>query len=580
MLQIVVVRIPFSGSLHAVVFNLTKLGKITENGLIIGIENIRQSAQIRKFVKLMKRTAAIIFRSTILILIGVTIGLLMSDNFYESDRLGFADKDKVSKALQLVRSTYVDSVDADSIEGVTVNNLLQNLDPHSLYLPPKQATSVNERLEGGYSGIGINYTLLRDTLFITQIHPGGPADKAGLNVGDKIINIDNQKFAGVNLTVDKVDKVFKDKDNPVLELAVLNSNNADLRNVTLKKERITTSSLDAVYLVAPSTGYIKISKFASTTDADFRVALSKLKKQGMQKLVLDLRGNGGGYLNTATALADEFLTKGQLIVYTRGVHEPRTDYFATDSGTFQQGKLAVLIDEYSASASEILAGALQDLDRATIVGRRSFGKGLVQEQFPFGDGSAINLTVARYYTPSGRSIQKSYKRGAESYRNELVERMRKGELFSAQSNLSDSVFSKQSPYRTTRGRKVFSGGGIMPDVFVPADTTQNTKLTSDLYRKQLYNAYVIDRMQPLLNRYSSADAYLKQYIITDKDLADLVQYASQTIQVDPQEAVESKDYIKTMLKAYSARFKWGEEAYFKAINANDAGLKRAVEAVK
>lgn len=528
----------------------------------------------------MKRAAVIIFRSTILILIGVAIGLLLSDNFYENSRLGFADRDKVSRTLQLVRSTYVDSVDADSIEGVAVNNLLQNLDPHSLYLPPKQATFANERLEGGYSGIGISYTLLRDTLFITHIHPGGPAAKAGLMVGDRVITVDNQKFAGVNLTLDKIDKVFKDKTNPVLQLAVLNYGSTDARNVTLKKEHISTSSLDAAYIVAPLTGYIKIGKFASTTDADFRIALDKLKKQGMQKLVLDLRGNGGGYLNTATALADEFLTKGQLIVYTRGVHEPRTDYFATDSGAFQQGKLAVLIDEYSASASEILAGALQDLDRATLIGRRSFGKGLVQEQFAFGDGSAINLTVARYYTPSGRSIQKSYRGGTESYRNELVERMRKGELFSEQSNFSDTVFRGKSPYRTTKGRKVFSGGGIMPDIFVPADTTQITKLTSDLSRKQLYTAYVIDRMQPLINRYQSADAYLKQYIVSDKEVADLLQYSQQTIQVDPKDAIESAAYIKTMLKAYSARFKWGEEAYFKAVNANDAGLKKAIEAVR
>src|SRR5580698_334808 len=227
-------------------------------------------------------------------------------------------------------------------------------------------------------------------------------------------------------------------------------------------------------MVAPGVGYVKVSKFALTTDADFRTALAKLKKQGLKKLVLDIRDNGGGYLNAATALADEFLKKDKLIVYTKGVHDERKDYFATDSGIFKDGKLAVLIDEYSASASEILAGALQDLDRAVIVGRRSFGKGLVQQQFPFGDGSAVNLTVARYYTPSGRSIQKSYRGGVENYHNELAERVRKGELISEQSNLNDSIFKAPSKYHTSTGRKVFSGGGIMPDIFVPADTVQNT----------------------------------------------------------------------------------------------------------
>ncbi len=518
-----------------------------------------------------------------MILVGVAIGLLISDNVYKNPKLGFSfsDRDKVSKTLQLVRDTYVDPVDADSIEGITVNNLLQNLDPHSIYLPPQQANSINEKLGGGYSGFGINYILLRDTLFITQVYAGGPAAKAGLNAGDKIITIANQNFAGTNLTIDKIEQAFRDKKSDLLQLTALTGNKKNEQAFTLKREHIDLSSLDAAYVVAPLTGYIKISKFASTTDIDFKAALAKLKKQGVQKLILDIRGNGGGYLNTATALADEFLPKGKLIVYTKGQHEPRTDYFATDSGDFEQGNLAVLIDENSASASEILAGALQDLDRATIIGRRSFGKGLVQEQFPFGDGSAINLTVARYYTPSGRSIQKSYKGGTEVYHNELAERMRKGELFSEQSNYNDTLFTKQSPYRTRKGRKVFSGGGIMPDIFVSADTTQNTLLVRELMVRQLFTVYVVDKMQGLLSNYSSADTFLKQYNVGDKDYADFIKYASLTLQnEDPSEIVESAPYIKTLLKANAARFKWGDEAYVKAVNANDPMLKKAIEAVR
>src|SRR5260221_11005846 len=384
----------------------------------------------------MKKNTGIIFRSVILLLLGITIGLLIGGNNLTNQNLGFSitGNNKISKVLNLVKHNYVDSVNVDSIEGVTVNNLLQNLDPHSLYLPPQQAQSINERLEGGFNGIGLEYLLLRDTLFITQVYPAGPAAVAGLIPGDKVIDVNKKKFSGTHLTIERVNKAFKaDMDHEIL-LSVLLPDQKAIKLYSIKRGHVDLSSLDAAYMAAPGVGYIKISKFALTTDNDFRTALNKLKKQGMQKLVLDIRDNGGRYLNAATALADEFLIKDRLIVYTKGVHEERKDYFATDLGEFQHGKLAVIINEYSASASEILAGALQDLDRAVIVGRRSFGKGLVQQQFPFGDGSAVNLTVARYYTPSGRSIQKSYRYGVESYHDEIAQRMRKGEFFSEQSN--------------------------------------------------------------------------------------------------------------------------------------------------
>jgi carboxyl-terminal processing protease len=530
----------------------------------------------------MKKTAGIIFRSAILMLLGVTIGLLISDNNFAGRNLGFSshENDKLAKVLQLVRQNYVDSVNVDSVEGVAANDLLQNLDPHSMYLPPQQAMAINEKLEGGFNGFGIEYQLMRDTLFITQIYPDGPAAAAGLVSGDKVIGINDKKFAGKQLTVDNVDKIFTDEKNGELAFNVLGPGNA-VKLYYIKRGHVDLSSIDASYMVAPTIGYIKISKFASTTDKDFRTALESLKQKGMTKLVLDLRGNGGGYLNTATALADEFLTKNKLIVYTKGAHEERTDYLATDSGEFQQGKLVVLIDEYSASASEILAGALQDLDRAVIVGRRSFGKGLVQQQFPFADGSAVNLTVARYYTPSGRSIQKSYAGGIESYHNELNERMKKGELFSEQSNLDDSIFKKPSPYHTLSGKKVFAGGGIMPDVFVPVDTTQNTYLIQELDDDQLFTAFVIDKMEPALNRYASTDDFLQHYAINDSMFDDFILYSSNAIkEMDSKEIIISKEPIKTLLKAYAARFKWGDEAYYETVNNEDAAFKKAVEVVK
>src|SRR6202000_907685 len=457
----------------------------------------------------MKRAALIIFRSFILVLLGIAIGLMLADNQHRVFSL--SGNNKISKVLQLVHRNYVDSVNIDSIEGVTVNNMLQNLDPHSLYLPPQQAQSINERLDGGFNGIGIEYQLLLDTLVITQSYPGGPAQLAGINTGDRVININNKKFSGTHLTPSRVNNIFRGESNTEVALSILNPASRSVKIYHVKRGHVDLSSLDAAYLAASSTGYIKISKFAATTDDDFRGALKKLKAEGMQRLVLDLRGNGGGYLNAATEMASEFLDKGKLIVYTRGVHEPRADYFASDSGLFKNGKLAVLIDEYSASASEILAGALQDFYRAVILWRRCFLKGVVQQQFTFNDGSAVNLTVARYYTPSGRSIQKSYKDGTENYRNEVNERVQKGELFSEENYLKDSAFKKAAVYHTSSGRKVFSGGGIMPDVFVPADTTGNTMLIQELGNQQLFNAFVIDKMQGILNNYTTDDSFLKNY---------------------------------------------------------------------
>jgi len=526
----------------------------------------------------MKKAAQIIFRSAILILLGIAIGLYLA----ESPRRGFSfpGSSKISKVLQLVHHNYVDSVNVDSIEGVTVNNLLQNLDPHSLYLPPQQAESINEKLDGGFNGIGIEYQILRDTLVITQVYDGGPAQLAGIADGDKVIEVNNKKYAGIKLSPSVVNKIFKGDKNSEIALSVLKAADQSIKIYHLKRGHVDLSSLDASYMVAPSIGYIKISKFAATTDADFRDALKKLKTHGMQKLVLDLRGNGGGYLSSATELASEFLEKGKLIVYTQGIHEPRAQYFATDSGLFKEGKLAVLIDEYSASASEILAGALQDFDRAVIVGRRSFGKGLVQQQFTFNDGSAVNLTVARYYTPSGRSIQKSYKDGAQSYRNEVNERVQKGELFSEENYLKDSSFKKASVYHTSSGRKVFSGGGIMPDVFVPADTTGNTMLIQELGNQQLFNAFVIDKMQSILNSYKTEDSFLNSYTVSDNQYDDFILYASKTLkEMDSSEVKISKDNIKLLLKAFAARFKWDDAAYYQVLNNDDETLKKAIAAI-
>ncbi|CAM3723306.1 S41 family peptidase [Mucilaginibacter galii] len=530
----------------------------------------------------MKQTAGIIFRSVILLLAGMAIGLLINNqrSTPDDDALYADGNNKLDQVMQLVRKKYVDSINVDSVEGVTINNLLQKLDPHSVYLHKKQAQSLSEKLEGGFDGIGIESQILRDTLFVTQVIAGGPAAKAGLPNGARVVMLNGKPFSGTHLTSEKVNEAFAGKKDTGVDLGVLEYPDKKTKVYHVRRSHVNMSSLDAAYTVAQGTGYIKISKFGSATDTDFKTALKKLKANGVHKLLLDLRGNGGGYLNTATALADEFLPKNKLIVYTQGQHEPRTDYFSTDSGDFEQGKLAVLVDEHSASASEILAGALQDLDRAVIVGRRSFGKGLVQAQFKFDDGAALNLTVARYFTPSGRSIQKSYKNGAESYRNDLADRLQKGELYIAENNIGDSVFNTSVPYHTTAGKTVYGGGGIMPDIFVPEAAAENSLLVQELARNQLFSAFAIDRMQPVLKEYTTAADFAKNYTVSDDELTHFIIYASATLkQMDSHEISIAKDYVKTLIKAQAARFKWGNEWYYRVINQNDAAILKAVAAV-
>jgi carboxyl-terminal processing protease len=506
---------------------------------------------------------------------GVLIGLLLGNTLHR--RFIFSKNQKLAKIVQLVQDKYVDNVNSDSLAGEAAGHLLQNLDPHSLYLPPERVAFVNEHLEGGFDGIGIEYLQSNDSLFITQVYPSGPGAKAGLAGGTCILTLNNKKLTAAKLTNSQITTAFREVTGSDMVLTVQKNYHAPVQTINLTRGRVTLSSIDAFNMPAPGVGYIKLSKFASTTQHDFENALRRLKQQGMQKLILDLRGNGGGYLNAATAMADEFLPKGKLIVFTKGTHEPRTDYTSTDSGYFKTGKLAVLIDEHSASASEILAGALQDLDRAVIVGRRSFGKGLVQQQFSFDDGSAINLTVARYYTPSGRSIQKSYKNGVDSYHNELAERMQKGELFSERSNFSDSVFLQPSKFHTSSGKKVYSGGGIMPDVFVPADSNNLTTLISELNQQQLFTSFVIHRMQGQLNTYHNFESLNASYFVTEAAFQDFIQFASATLkEMDSQEIGRSKPFIKLLIKANAARFKWGDQAYYAVMNNNDMALKKAI----
>src|SRR3954471_4115693 len=397
------------------------------------------------------------------------LGILIGRTFGFTSRNGIISinsknpYNKIDEILHYINEQYVDTVNNKQLVEKTITTMLQNLDPHSSYLTAEDAKSNNEPLQGNFEGIGIEFNIVEDTIRVLSAIPGGPSELVGIQAGDKIVEVEGKKVAGIKITNKDVLAKLKGPGETKVKVGILRRGKSAIQNFTITRGTIPIYSVDVSYMLTPKIGYIKISRFATDTYNEYLKAFDKLQKMGMQQLVIDLRGNGGGYLNTAVSLADEFLPKGKEIVYTIGKARPRTDYKATEKGHFENGKLVILIDDGSASASEILAGAMQDNDRATIIGRRSFGKGLVQEQSEFSDGSAMRLTIARYYTPTGRCIQKTYSNGLEDYYKEEYSRYNSGELENVDSiKINDSL-----KYTTPGGKIVYGGGGIIPDVFVP-----------------------------------------------------------------------------------------------------------------
>ncbi len=484
--------------------------------------------------------------------------------------------EKVEQVMQIINDNYVDSVKIDTIQNMAIQEILKHLDPHSAYLAPSEARLLTEDLEGNFDGIGIEYYILNDTLLVTSVNPGGPASKAGLKHGDKILAINRKPVSGIRITAQKVVEQIRGKKGTPVEILV--KRDTLKKNFSVLRGRVVVSSIDAAYMLNEQSGYIKISKFGARTDEDFLDQLQKLQKRGLKNLVLDLRDNGGGYLSAATGLADEFLKDKELIVYTEGLHEPRTDYFASAKGSFEQGKLVLLIDENTASASEIVAGAVQDLERGTIIGRRSFGKGLVQEQFDFGDGSALNLTIARYYTASGRSIQKSYKKGNDAYYSEVGERYKNGELASDGKNLSDTLYDKKKTFTTKSGKVLYGGGGIMPDIYIPVDTSGYTDLYYSLSAKGILNDLVFNHLVKSNPKYTSTDEIVKNFKLSDQDIKKMIQLAAtKGVKTNEKQLEMSRKEIESQLKARFARYYFGDEGYYKAINSGDQAIVRSLE---
>ena len=460
-----------------------------------------------------------------------------------------------------------------------VPGLLESLDPHTVYIPAKDLTAVNDELEGSFSGIGISLTVFDDTATVLQVIPGGPSEKAGLRIGDRIVTINDSTFVSPKLDLEEVVRNLKGPKGSVVKLGIKRSDKLELQPYEVVRGDIPVKSVDAAYMADKVTGYVKVNKFGRTTYDEFFNALVKLKDEGAKRYIVDLRGNAGGYMEMAILMANEFLPENQLIVFTKG-REKRNDMqvWSDGTGSFQDSELIVLMDEFSASASEIFAGAIQDNDRGLIVGRRSFGKGLVQQQFTLPDSSAIRMTIARYYTPTGRCIQKDYKKGDGDYNLEVFARYSHGEIYSQDSIRIDST----QIFVTTHGRKVYGGGGIIPDIFVPNDTSGITNYYMKVANARLLQKFAftyVDRNREELSKLKDYKQFLRILPSNDVLLNDFVYYASRNgVPARWYYINISRDLITTQLKALIARDLFGDDAFYYIYNRNDNNIEEAIKA--
>lgn len=487
---------------------------------------------------------------------------------------------KLVLAHSAIMNLYVDQVDEPKIVEASVKAMLKELDPHSTYLTAEEVQKMNEPLQGNFEGIGVQFNMADDTLFVIQTVSKGPSEKVGILPGDRIVTVNDTAIAGVKMARDEIMKRLRGPKGSVVQLGIVRRGYDEQLVFRVTRDKIPVHTLDAAYMIAPKVGYIKISSFGATTHEEFSKALAKLKEEKMQHLILDLQNNGGGYLKAAVDMANDFLQEGQQIVYTEGAKSPRSESYAMGEGQFQEGRLVVLINEYSASASEIVTGAVQDWDRGIVVGRRSFGKGLVQRPVPMPDGSMIRLTIARYHTPSGRCIQKPYGKDID-YSKDLVERFDKGELMHV-----DSIqFPDSLKYQTRiMGRTVYGGGGIMPDYFVPLDTVSYTKYHRELTAKGAIvntNLIVMDRYRKDYEaRYPDFKTYVKKFAVDDTILSILLAEAEKAgVKYDEALYQASLPLIKVQLKALIARDLWDMSQFYEIYNHTDETVMKGLEII-
>jgi len=489
---------------------------------------------------------------------------------------------KFGRLLRLIDSYYVDTTNVDDLTEKAIVEVLRGLDPHSVYISKAEVEKMNEPLQGNFEGVGISFNVYRDTLMVVTTVPGGPSEKVGLRAGDRIVSVDSKNIAAIGLKNPDVYDYLRGKKGTKVELKVKRKGEINLLDFTVIRDKIPINSLDASYMLNANTGYIKLNKFSATTTTEFLDAIKALKASSkLNSLVLDLRGNGGGYLNAATELADQFLTAFKLIVYTEGTHAEKKEYNATALGELEQGKLVVLIDEGSASASEIVAGAIQDWDRGVLIGRRSFGKGLVQQPFPLTDGSMIRLTTAHYYTPSGRCIQKPYEKGVDEYQKDYINRIENGELFS-----KDSITQNKTQQFATKisQRVVFGSGGVMPDLFIPLDTSKYYAYYNNLGRKNVINTGILDIMdanrEVFKQKYADFKTYSEKFEVTD-DMIEKILAAGEKegVKRDEKSIEFARPLMKRQMKGLIARDLFSVSHYFQVMNGDDESIKKAVEVI-
>ncbi len=508
---------------------------------------------------------------------GIFIGAKL--NFKDTTQKIFATnskKDKLNRLIDYIDYEYVDKVNTDSIVDVTVNEILENLDPHSVYIPADKYEENADDMRGNFVGIGISFYVYNDTIAVIRALDGGPAQKAGIKAGDRIIYADTVKLYGKTVSRDTIVKYLKGQIGSKVKLQVARHGENDLMEFTLKRDRIPLVSVDAAYQLTNSIGYIKINRFAESTIEEFDEALHNLIEKGISSLVVDLRDNPGGYISPAEEIADHFLTNNKTIVITRNKTGEEKKTLASSDGDFEEGRLYILVNENTASASEIVAGALQDNDRAVIIGRRTFGKGLVQREMSLGDGSAVRLTIARYYTPTGRSIQRPYGNGIDAYYNEYRRRYKNGELVHADSiKVADSL-----KFVTPQGKVVYGGGGIIPDVFIPKDTSLESETLEYVSRNGFVAYYVFEYLEKNRNdfiNYQTED-FLKNYQVPDSVTEAFINYSR--FNEAHLNMANHKDVLKRALKAHIAQQLFGIDAYEIIINEDDPMLKKVIELEK